>query len=135
MTLTEEERFWTHVQRTPTCWLWTGALFHNGYGIFTRAGRVNVRAHRYSYELRHGPIADGLTIDHLCRTRSCVNPDHLEPVSLRENILRGDGPAARHAVQTHCLRGHEFTPENTRVAQGRRHCRACERGRARAGRG
>jgi hypothetical protein len=79
-----------------------------------------------AYELAIGPIPEGLTIDHLCRNRGCVNPAHLEAVTNRTNLLRGDGIAALNARKTHCKRGHEFTPENTYVwREGTRACRAC----------
>lgn len=108
------------------CWLWTGATGKVGYGIFNKGRKDFVAAHRYSYELHKGSIGEGLTIDHLCRVRCCVNPDHLEAVSLRENIIRGESPSAHHARQTHCLNGHEFTFNNTYRFRGKaRICRQC----------
>ena len=124
--LTTVQRFWSKIEFTDTCWLWTAGLFANGYGAF-RSGTKHVKAHRYAYEFCVGPIPEGLTIDHLCRTRSCVLSDHLEPVTHQVNILRGEGIAARHARQTHCKRGHEFTPENTYINAKRRFCRRCLR--------
>jgi hypothetical protein len=90
-------------------------------------------AHRAVYEMEVGPIADGLEIDHLCRNRGCVNPAHLEPVTHKENVLRGATVPGLNAVKTHCLRGHEFDEENTRhiARNGRRVCRACMRERCR----
>src|SRR6266496_2265386 len=88
-------RFWAKVDRSGgsrACWLWTGKTGRDGYGRIGLGGRgalVRVRAHRFAYELLIGPIPDGLQIDHLCRVRHCVNPAHLEPVTQRENILRG----------------------------------------------
>lgn len=74
------------------------------------------------------PIPDDLTLDHLCRVRACVNPDHMEPVTIRENALRGETAAARNAAQTHCPQGHEYTGENTYVTTaGSRRCRTCTR--------
>lgn len=83
------ERFWTYVDKAGpgNCWLWTGRLERNGYARFRHDGQRS-GAHRYAYELEVGPIPDGLTIDHLCRVRHCVNPMHLEPVSGRENTRR-----------------------------------------------
>ncbi len=87
-----------------------------------------VYAHRAAYELYVGPIPEGLTIDHLCRNTLCVNPAHLEAVTMRENILRGTGPSAQAARKTHCLRGHPFDDGNTLFrATGKRVCRACQR--------
>ena len=127
---TPAERFWVKVERSGepgACWPWTGSLV-KGYGQFSVNGKT-VYAHRWAYEEAIGPIPDRLTIDHLCRTPACVNSRHLEAVSNRENILRGTGPAAVHARQTHCIHGHEFTPENTYRAPGRgRECRQCRRG-------
>lgn len=87
-TLTLADRFWAKVEKSDSCWLWTGALFpSNGYGALHLDGAA-VPAHRVSYELNVGPIPDGLTIDHLCRVRACVRPDHLEPVTQAENLRR-----------------------------------------------
>jgi hypothetical protein len=97
-------------------------------------------AHRVAYEMLVGTIPKGLDLDHICHNgsgcgggescphRRCVNPDHLEPVTHRENMLRGETVAAMHARKTHCIHGHEFTPENTRIKRdGSRNCRACDR--------
>lgn len=119
------------------CWLWQGYVGPNGYGVFpvtTAARPQRVLAHRYAYEVEYGPIPEGLTIDHLCRTRSCVNPLHLEAVSRGTNVLRGIGIAAENARKTSCQHGHPFTPENVysyRTKSGRVHrqCMTCRRGR------
>lgn len=91
-------------------------------------------AHRFAYESMRANIPSGLQLDHLCRTRLCVNPWHLEPVTARVNILRSEGAAAHNARQTACLRGHAFTEENTLLLNGRRCCRACNRRKARLNR-
>jgi hypothetical protein len=116
------------------CWEWTGWLNEWGYGRAYIATRVENRTvwkswkvHRLVWTLLVGEIPKGLTLDHLCRNHACCNPDHLEPVTNRVNVLRGYGPSARQARQTHCKRGHEFTPENTYRQKGRnsRACRIC----------
>lgn len=86
-TLTVEERFWSKVQPTGFCWEWIGGL-DVGYGFFALTHDIKVGAHRWAYEHLVGPIPEGLHIDHLCRNRQCVNPDHLEPVTLEENTRR-----------------------------------------------
>lgn len=116
------------------CWIWQGEITANGYGRFS-VGSRNLLAHRWAYEQARGPIGDGLTIDHLCRVKSCVNPDHLEPVTIRDNILRcPDAPAAINAAKTECIHGHAFDSANTYVhpRTGVRQCRACKRERAAA---
>lgn len=114
------------------CWIWTGARNPEPrpYGQVGWEGRV-LKAHRVVYELLVGPIPEGLHLDHLCRRPPCVNPLHLEPVTNRENCLRGEGPFAQRARQTHCAHGHEFTPENTHVRVTSRICRTCVRLRSR----
>lgn len=127
-------RFWSHVTKTDTCWIWNGGLFEAGYGMFSIAGRV-VYAHRWAYETFVGPIPDAHEIDHVrdkgCTSKACVNYEgHLEPVTHAENVRRGY--AGRHmAAKTHCPHGHEYNDQNTRVYKGRRHCRVCDRERKR----
>lgn len=107
-------------------WEWEGARFTAGYGAIQVEGKTR-RAHRIVYETVRGPIPDGLVLDHLCRNRICVNPWHLEPVTLVENILRGESPMAGNAKKTHCIHGHEFTAENTHIYNNARICLACRR--------
>lgn len=128
---THDARFWAKVDRRDPddCWVWTAATNRSGgYGRFRvggRAGRM-VSAHRFAYERLVGPIPDGLTIDHLCRVPRCVNPKHLEPVTVRENTLRGESFSARNARKTHCIHGHPFDEANTIHRKGgRRECRIC----------
>lgn len=119
------ERFWAKVDRTGDgCWLWLAHIGPAGYGAFNYGGRMGL-AHRFAYEIMVAPIPDGLTIDHLCRVRACVNPAHLEAVTMGENVLRGTGPSAVHARQTHCAHGHEFTPQNTMRRSDKPNCRVC----------
>jgi hypothetical protein len=105
------------------CWNWHAAK-SDGYGLFYDGEKV-VRAHRFSYQYFIGIIPDGLVLDHLCRNRLCVNPNHLEPVTVRKNILRGEGPTAKNAIKTHCPQGHEYNLKNTYYDGKGRMCKAC----------
>lgn len=122
--MSPEERFQSRIIIEPSsgCWLWQGALNSDGYGTLRVSGR-RMRAHRFAYESFVGPIGEGLTIDHLCRVRNCVNPGHLEPVTCRENLMRGETHAAANAAKTTCPRGHLFDMS----IGGRRMCRTCRR--------
>src|SRR5262249_296575 len=134
------ERFWARVDDgggPGGCWPWQGGRTGAGYGALY-LGHVGWRgilisAHPFPYELHYrGPIPSDLTVDHLCRVRHCVNPRHLELVSLGENVLRGEAPPAQHARALACLRGHVFDPANTyRMPRGGRACRLCQRTRNR----
>ena len=124
------DRFWRKVNKTETCWLWAASINSRGYGQFKMDGR-SWQAHRIAYELQVGPIPDGLQIDHLCRVRACVNPDHLEAVSQEENIRRGEGVAVANAIKTHCPQGHPYDEANTYIYHGARQCRACSAARDR----
>ena len=117
-------RFWRWVHPQPTehgCWQWIGHKL-KGYGKF-QIGPSSLLAYRWLYKEIHGSLTPGLELDHLCRNRACVNPEHLEPVSHLENIRRG-----KWATATHCPNGHEYTPESTAVGKrGTRLCRPCSR--------
>lgn len=110
------------------CHLWTASTSGDGrYGSFG-VGRRLVRAHRWVWEQEHGPVPSGMDLDHLCRKTLCVNPAHLELVTHRENVLRGQSFAAVNAAKTHCKRGHPLTAENVRLIKGGgRQCVACAR--------
>jgi hypothetical protein len=122
------ERLLNFVSPEPNtgCWLWTGCDNGHGYGrIGLGPAALGIAlAHRALYELMRGPIPDGMTLDHLCRIRCCVNPDYLEAVTLQENIRRGEC-GKYQAARTHCPQGHEYTPENIRLYKNRRSCKAC----------
>jgi HNH endonuclease len=135
-----EERFWAKVSLRGSvpevrpdlgrCWAWNGTT-SNGYGQIHLHDRL-VYTHRVSYEMLVGPIPDGLVIDHLCRNHGCCNPDHLEPVTNKANILRGIGATAVNKQKLACVHGHPFTPENTYWYAGphgpKRKCQTCKRG-------
>ena len=129
-------RFWTYVDRNGpvpecrpdlgTCWLWIGATADGGYGKFWFGDPRQCRpTHRIAWELLRGPIPEDLTLDHLCRVHNCLNPDHLEPVTIRINIIRGTSIFAKEAAQTHCKRGHPLSGENLYVRPDGRPLREC----------
>jgi HNH endonuclease len=129
------ERFWSKVDKSAGddgCWAWLGAFDAYGYSRYYRlSDRHPTAGHRVAYELAVGPIPVGLTIDHLCRNTGCVNPAHMEPVTCRENVLRGTGPSALAAKREACVNGHAFDDLNTRREPdrygSRRTCRVCGR--------
>jgi hypothetical protein len=121
------QRFWKFVEKSDGCWLWTGQRTPEGYGRFV-VGRtpkkkgLNKGAHRFSWELHHGAIPEGLVVCHHCDNPSCIRPDHLFVGTVSDNtqdMLRKG--RHRSAAQTHCLRGHEYS----RVYKGRRVCKQC----------
>lgn len=116
------DRFWRKVRPTGFCWEWTGSKNPRGYGTFRHEGRT-ASAHRVSWELLMGSIPEGLVIDHLCRNRGCVNPDHFDLVTQRVNMERSSP-----RLKSHCKRGHEFNKENSVINnRGHRVCNACRR--------
>ena len=135
---TMEERFWANVDQSEgdeACWPWTAFLSEQGYGRFAKSHVVSRNAHVVAYELTYGPVPEGFQVDHICHSqarsagecsggpscehRACQNPRHLEVVSPAEHARR------RSEAQRYCKRGHEFTPENTYLYRGMRHCKAC----------
>lgn len=114
---------------TPSgCMEWSGNIGKNGYARYGKPKRL---VHRLVWERSHGRIPDGLTVDHLCRNRACVNVAHLEVVTLTENVLRGEGPTAQNARKTHCIRGHLLAGDNVSYRPtGYRRCVTCSREQA-----
>lgn len=133
-TTAAEDRFWTKVSKTDTCWEWLAHCNSEGYAKIRWEGKW-VGAHRVSLVLAGVAIPPGYDVDHLCRNRGCVNPDHLEPVTHQENVRRGITglvTAQRQMSKTHCPQGHPYDEVNTfRTARGRG-CRTCHRERVRA---
>lgn len=145
--ITPEDRFFQKVDRVgggypdfedplvrlepgcPPCWIWTGTYNANGYPRYNlKSLSLGTIPYRIAWQILVGPISPGAHLDHLCRRPGCVNPDHLEPVTPKENALRSGNPAARNARKTRCSRGHLFTAENTLLdAKGHRRCRVCSR--------
>jgi hypothetical protein len=127
-------QFCLHANVTPSqndCWEWQGPINHGGYGLMrdcTQSAEYSgkpIRAHRFAYEQFIGPIAEGMVLDHLCRNRKCVNPYHLEPVSIGENVLRGQ-EARIGRKRDHCFQGHELTAVNVYIGKlGKRTCKTC----------
>lgn len=137
-----EVRFWAKVDKSGprpvslmhrgVCWQWTAGRISSGYGQFYPIKRHGVLAHRYAYELMRGSIPDGLVIDHLCRNKLCVNPDHLQAVTQGENTRRGLGVSTFNAFKTHCPARHAYDWANTYISpRGSRICRTCARERDR----
>ena len=124
-------RFWDNVDRRgdTDCWPWRRPLSKAGYGVLSVRG-ARVYSHRLSWRIAHGAWpAQGLVIDHLCRNRACQNPAHMEVVTRTENVMRGHAPTIQLARENRCIRGHEFTPENTLIVndrgKSRRQCKKC----------
>ena len=123
------------VENESGCWVWQGYVTlpgqgsnSHGYGLARDETGRKVGTHRLVYRALVGEIPDGYDLDHLCRTRACCNPSHLEPVTRKQNVHRGEGLAGINARKTHCIRGHEFAGHNLRITpSGNRVCRACQR--------
>ena len=120
-------RFKDKVKHSYGCWIWQGYRGKSGYGTFS-VKHKNISAHRFSYMAFKGPIPEGMTIDHLCRKPSCVNPKHLEAVPIRENLLRSKNTqASKNLSKTHCKRGHPFSLDNVQLKNGHRICKECRK--------
>lgn len=119
------ELFWAKVDKTSSCWNWTAATDRDGYGVWSVRNGKNLkqyRSHRVSYLIENNSIDAELTIDHLCKNKKCVNPAHLEQVTMAENVKRS---ISFHGTKTHCKSGHEFNESNTVKLGHYRRCRTC----------
>ncbi len=129
-------RFWSKVNKTKSCWIWSGTITPSGYG-YLNIKQKNIRAHRAVLILNGIEIPEGLVVDHLCKNRICVNPEHLRIVTVAVNALENsDCPTAINNNKSHCINGHELNVKNTRRSQRkngklRRTCRICCKIRAR----
>jgi hypothetical protein len=120
------DRFWEKVDKTPSCWLWKASKYKDGYGQFYPVHGRPHAAHKWLYEQLNGPVDPGIELDHMCRVRHCVNPEHLEPVTHRENTLRGTGPTAQNARKKECKNGHKLEGDNLIInSRNERGCRIC----------
>ena len=118
-----DESFWPKVDKSGDCWIWQGAPNGSGYGTFRKIG-----AHRWAYENLRGPIPQGLHIDHLCRNRLCVNPNHMDLVTQAENLYRSPLTIATiNGTKTHCKYGHPFDAANTGLSRYGRYCKECDK--------
>lgn len=129
--LTPEQRFWSKVDKTATCWLWTaGKRGFEGYGSFSLNYKTHL-THRLAWEWLKGPLEPGEFLDHICKVRHCVNPKHLRIATPRENVLfNSESIPAKNRQKIACLRGHAFTKENTRIKTDKRRKsagRACKK--------
>jgi hypothetical protein len=117
------------------CWIWTGYVNKTGYGCFHGHGNKTIRAHKFGYEMKNGPVPMGLQLDHLCRVKKCVNPDHLEAVTAKINSNRAPVIGFKiNEMKTECPKGHIYNKENTYIgANGWRKCRTCRREGMRTG--
>jgi len=128
----DDRRFWSHVDKgsAAPCWVWRASIHKYGYGLTSMAGATKL-AHRVAYEMTKGPIPAGLVLDHLCVNPPCVNPEHLEAVTQRTNVMRGSGPSAANAAKTECPQGHAYDGANTYIDKNsKRSCRRCGQDRA-----
>lgn len=127
---TFERRIMSHIQIDSSgCWEWIGSKTKNGYGQIRIAGKL-ISAHRYAYEEINGVIPLGLDLDHLCRNRACINPNHLEPVTRSENLKRAVGMGAYQKTKTGCPSGHPYAGANLYLhPSGRRVCKRCSANR------
>ena len=123
----ERNRFFSKIDKTNSCWNWIGSIQNDGYSAFWLHGK-SISAHRLSYELFIGKIPNDMVIDHLCRNRKCVNPKHLECVTQRINLLRGNTIQSENAMKTECKNGHPLSDNNldkSQLRHGHRVCKIC----------
>jgi hypothetical protein len=120
----DPQTIFSNAEIGQNCWIWQGSMYENGYGKYGKRGFM---AHRLAYELAIGDVPSDMCLDHLCRNRACINPAHLEIVTMSENLRRGESFSGKNARKTHCIHGHNFTNANTYIhpKRGSRLCRQC----------
>lgn len=116
-----------YIEQNTGCWIWTAQKNKFGYSLFRGFKSISQSGHIFSYKFFKGGIPEGLELDHLCKNRSCVNPNHLEPVTHFINLERANHWSIKNKNKTHCIRGHEFNQENTYLLNGLRRCRVCKK--------
>jgi len=132
-----EQRFMENVSVSINgCWLWSGTIDSYGYGVFVTEKKNTFKAHRLSFALKRGYCSSELTIDHLCKNKKCVNPDHMELITNSENVTRGNGPFMINKRKTHCINGHPLSGDNLVTFEserklGKRQCKICHANRSR----
>ena len=114
----QQKNFWSKVNKTESCWLWAGPLNDRGYGQF-RVGKLMCRAHRVAYAAAVKLPPRHYVMNHLCYTRNCVNPSHLEAVTQYENLMYSDSPVKLNKLKTHCKRGHPLEGDNLYLKKGK----------------
>ena len=122
----DKQRFFEKIKHNGLCWEWKGCKLESGYGMFSLNGKLGY-AHRASYILFRGLIQTKFVVHHLCKNRSCVNPIHLESITQKDNLLKGDSFQGANGRKTHCIHGHKLTPDNCYTSSGYRDCKTCRK--------
>ena len=118
------KKFWSRIKVVNNCWEWQGGIKMDGYGSFYW-NKKQYPSHRIAYQILRGNVPEGLELGHLCRNRKCCNPEHLEPVTHHQNLMRGNTIIAINSRKTHCPQGHPYNGDNLIIKHGSRVCRIC----------